>query len=375
MFSLSFTSRFLFVVILMTSMMVYFISTPCAQLLDTYTINGVEVDKTAKSAAAARRLALAEGRQLAFLRLIERLVPKKEHQNVQKPKIEPLERMISGVQIESEKNSQVRYIASLNIEFVASEVRRYLRGAGVGFAETFSKPILVLPILRRESGDVLWSEMNEWHEAWKKLPKSYSLTPFKIPDADPLLSGLINADQALNGEQSRINAIASYFGTKGVLLAVATVKQDRLSSENIVELVVSRFRTGISDNTEVRSLRTPISTPMSSFFASAAKRIRDDFSETWKINNQIRFADRDTIYVTVEFDSLLEWIDIRTKLEAVAALEQIDVTRISLDKVLLRLSYFGSPDQLSMGLSQKNLELKQNNGNWAITSVSGVVPN
>jgi len=372
MFSLFNMCRGLFFVISMTLLLACFNVAAWSTASDPYAINGVSVDKTAKSAAAARRLALAEGRRLAFLRLIGRIVPKNQHYKIKKPKIESLEKMILGVQIESEKNSQIRYIANLNIEFLAPEVRRYLRGVGVGFAETFSKPILVLPILRGENGDVLWAYSNEWRAAWKQLPRSYSLTPFKIPDADPLMSKLINADQALNGEQNRISAIASHYKTKGVLLAVAALKKDRLSGEKIVELVVSRFGTGISDNTEVQSLRAPTSTPMFAFFTSAAKRIRDDFSESWKINNQIRFSDRGTIDVVVKFDSLPEWINIRTKLEAIAALEQIDITQISLKRVLLRLSYFGSPDQLMVSLSQKNLELKQNTDNWTITSVIGL---
>jgi len=342
-----------------------------AQTVDPYTVGGVDVDKTAESAAAARGLALAEGRQLAFRRLLDRLVLDHERPKVPLPAAEQLEGLISGVQIESEKNSQVRYIATLSIGFAADEVRRYLRESGAGFAETFSKPLVVLPVLRREGGDLLWETENSWRKAWAELPRSYALVPLSVPGDDPQLNELINADQALNGEQSRISAVAGRYGAGGVLLAVAAVRTDAETSETVIGLVISRFGTGAADNTEVRSLRAAPDTPVESLLAQAAAQIRADISESWKVNNQIRFEDRATIDATVAFSGLPQWISIRARLESVAAIDQVEIDRISRKKAFLRLHYFGDPAQLRIGLSQRNLDLIRDAENWVIAVVDG----
>ena len=52
---------------------------------DLFTVRGVRVDATAETAPAARDRAIAEGRRLAFRRLVERLVPASQSRSIPSP--------------------------------------------------------------------------------------------------------------------------------------------------------------------------------------------------------------------------------------------------------------------------------------------------
>ena len=58
--------------------------------------------------------------------------------------------------------------------------RRLLRGAGIPFAETMSKPLVVVPVLRTENRTVLWEENNPWRAAWIKTASANGLVPLLV---------------------------------------------------------------------------------------------------------------------------------------------------------------------------------------------------
>ena len=134
---------------------------------NAYKIDAVFVDHTAASAEIAREFALKEGRFDAFQRLIQRMVPEQEMEKLPKISDEKIEELVSAVQIGYEKSSEIRYIASLNFVFSRRDVRRYFRSLGVGFAESFSKPLLVLPIYSERNKKFLWEAQNPWRKAWE----------------------------------------------------------------------------------------------------------------------------------------------------------------------------------------------------------------
>ena len=120
---------------------------PCstaAQLGGVYTIAKVIVDETAESAAAARGVALKIGQKKAYQRLIKRIVPIEDFTKLPELSDLQLVQLVSGLEVVEEKISPIRYLAQLIIRFNPSAVRSYLRNAGVRFAVTESKAMVVL---------------------------------------------------------------------------------------------------------------------------------------------------------------------------------------------------------------------------------------
>ena len=129
----------------------------------------VPVDVTAKSAATAKKEALTNGEVLAFSRLLERLTLLDELDRLPRLGSTGIATFVKDISVADEKTSGVRYLAKLTVRFKRREVRKLLMDLGISFAETRSKPALVLPVYQAAGALMLFDDPNPWREAWSGL--------------------------------------------------------------------------------------------------------------------------------------------------------------------------------------------------------------
>src|SRR5579863_4615414 len=107
----------------------------------------VPVDATAASATTARDTARLDGERRAFAALLDRLTLAKDRGRLPAPSDTTLNQVIIGFEVANERRSTVHYLADYTFHFRADVVEQLLRDRGVPFAETASKPVVVLPVL------------------------------------------------------------------------------------------------------------------------------------------------------------------------------------------------------------------------------------
>ena len=137
-----------------------------AQSLNVFTISGVAVDEVAESAEVARKKAFANGERKAFERLFKRLTVRADHVRAGDAAVKDISALVQDIQVADQKNSQIRYLAKLTFRFKPAAVREFLRDMAVGFAETRSKPVLVLPVYESAGAVSLWDDSNIWRDAF-----------------------------------------------------------------------------------------------------------------------------------------------------------------------------------------------------------------
>ncbi|CAN0553497.1 unnamed protein product, partial [Laminaria digitata] len=224
-----------------------------AQTGDVYTVGGVAVDMTAETAAVAREQAIAAGHELAFRRLMARIVPDSQRANLPVLTQSGIVPMVLSFEIESEKRSSVRYLGSLKFRFRRSDVRQFLQNSGVGFAETRSKPVLLLPVYDSAGAKLLWDDPNPWLAAWNAVPPSDGLVPVRLPVGDLADIRDISAEQAVAGNTNQLALIAERYGASAVLVAETSVTVDPGSGARSLT-VATRYFGGTSDGrTAIRS--------------------------------------------------------------------------------------------------------------------------
>ncbi len=125
---------------------------------DIFTVADIPVDATANSALAAREAARIDGQRRAFGVLIERLTLAADRGRVPRLSDQQLTELVRDFEVANERSSAVRYLADYTFRFRPDEVRQVLRSAGIPFAETMSKPVTVLPVLRQGGATALWDE-------------------------------------------------------------------------------------------------------------------------------------------------------------------------------------------------------------------------
>ena len=333
-----------------------------AQQTEVFTVKDVVVDATAATAAVARDQAIAEGERLALQRLLARLTLRRDEGRLPKPSAGELTDLLAGCEVQEEKNSPVRYIARLTYHLKPRAVEQLLRAAGVGFAETPSKPIVVLALLRSDSALLLWDDPNPWRTAWSALPPADGLVPFSAPVGDVNDIAEVTAEQAARGDRARLAAIAARYGAGGALVAAATLRREAGSGRSVVDLAATRYGAALQDQIKVASLAGGPGESGQALLSRAAQAIEDEVTERWKEDNLLHFDQAQQAVVSVPIRGLEDWVKVQQRLREIATITRADLVYLSRGEARVALSYLGDAAQLKQALAQRDLVLSDEGG-------------
>src|SRR3974390_951429 len=118
-------------------------SAVAADRVDIFTVS-VPVDATAANANTARDTARLDGEHRAHAALLDRLTLASDQARLPAATDAMLNDLIEGFEVANERRSTVRYLADYTFHFRRDAVERVLREQGIPFAETPSKPLVVL---------------------------------------------------------------------------------------------------------------------------------------------------------------------------------------------------------------------------------------
>jgi hypothetical protein len=332
---------------------------------ELYTVYDVTVDKTAASAAQAREIALAEAQAQAFDRLVRRLVPRERQAAVPRQNAQAMARLVRGFEVDRERSSNVRYIATLRFRFDAAAVRDVLRGAGVAFAETRSKPVVVVPVLMEGDAPKLFENPNPWRAAWAGQAGSDGLVPFMVPPGDAMDQIEIDAAAAATGRIDNPDAVLRRYGAGEVMIAVATPEPNSGGAVSITVAVTRGDREG--GGAQVQSFSGE---SLALALRQAAALIAVGIEEGWKRDNLIRFDKEQSLIATVPIGKLEDWVAVRQRLTQVASLKSAGLVAFSRREAVVRLVYFGDEQQLKLALAQSDLALQGAASGWTIALAS-----
>jgi hypothetical protein len=337
-----------------------------AQAPSVFTVRNVTVDQTAATAAEAREAALIDGERKAFRKLLERLTPRAQQAQLPRTTNQQVAELIENFEVQSERASAVRYIATYTFRFNPDGVRALLRRANVPFSETYGRPLVVLPIYQDGDVAVLWDDPNPWLAAWRTLPPADGLQPLIVPLGDLTDIGLISTDQAQRGDAERIAAIANKYGAAGAVLVEAVV--DRANpARPAVQTATTRFDGGGGDQTLVESYTAAAGEEQDALLARAAAQTANAIEEQWKSDVALQFGQEATLVTDVVFAALGDWVALRDRLADTAMIRRTEVLNLSRNRAQLELHYIGTESGLRLALAQKDLVLDHDTAGWQLT--------
>ena len=339
--------------------------TAAASGAEAFVVRDVAVDATAANATAARDTALAEGHSVAFGRLIARIVP--AGQSARVPPLDPaaIAPLVHSFEVGGEKTSRVRYLARLTFRFDRTALRRFLRASGVPFAVARSKPVLVLPVLRRAGTYLLWDRPNPWREAWAGLPRAGELVPLVSPAGDLQDLRDISARQAVAGEPARIRAIAGRYGAASVAVMVASERRAGGAPGALRVSVTTHGADGGKRTVAEDHPVDPAATDAERYRAAAARTARR-IQESWKSENLLLFDREGQIDAAVPVSGLDEWVAISRALAGTPSSDGTRVLALSRGAVDVRLRYFGDIEGFRAALRLNDLVLDRGAGGWVL---------
>ncbi len=337
---------------------------------DVFTIAPVRVDVTAASASAARDQALVEGERRGLQMLIERLTLAAGRSRLPQPNNAQLSDLVQGFEVANERHSGVRYIADYTFHFRPDAIRQLLTRAGIAFAETPSKPLVVLAVLQDGDRPMLWDDPNPWRDAWARAKLPPGLVPLVIPLGDINDVTAIDADAALHGDDARLRTLSQRYDGDDVLVSAATVNQGATRS---LDVVTTRYTPGdpASRQTWSNSVTANAGENDAAMMTRALSDAMARVEEAWKVANILDVRQSGTLLVHVAAGSLRDWIAVRDRLTGIPAVRSSQLMAIDRGGAQVEIRYVGDPAQLRLALAQRNLELSGNDPDWVLRQRGG----
>jgi hypothetical protein len=332
---------------------------------DVFTIPRVPADATAANATAARDQALADGQRKAFNILMARLTLPTDAARLPNVNATQLTDLVQGFEVGNERRSGVRYLADYTFHFRPEAVRQLLRQSGIAFAETPSKPLVVLPVLHDGDRTVLWDDPNPWRDAWNSLKLPLGLVPVVTPLGDLNDVAAVDADTAARGEPEHLAAVSQRYGGADVLVTQAVPKTD---GSDGVDVTTTRYTPGVSgsEQTWVTSETANAGEGALDLMRRAAGDTMAQVEEAWKVANILDTRLSGTLVARVPVGALPEWIAVRDRLVGIPAVRSSQLVSLDHDGALVEIRYIGDPAQLRLALGQRDLELSGTDPDWVL---------
>jgi len=345
------------------------------KIRNVFTITNIKVDVTAKTASVARKQALAEGEQEAFELLLKRLTLRIDHQRLPELEVEEISSYVQDFSVLNEKTSQVRYLADVTYRFKPKDIRQLLRDNNIQFAETPSKPILLLIVYEVAGSVALWDNPNPWREAWMKLSqtskfrgnekRTVGLVPMNFGNADLTDIATISAELAVKEDKRGLTAIAKRYGTSSTIIIIGSPSL-ALKEKLILKVRMLRHGDGGRDNEILLEFEGKKDEKIDNLLYRSAKEIKAMVEDHWKKDNLLNFEHSGFINATLPIKSIEEWVNIRNRLAGVAVIENIELVIIAREKVRINIKFIGEIEQLKLSLAQADLLLTSEQGNWIV---------
>ena len=185
-----------------------------------FAVQGVAADVTDKDVATAKNKALFEVQMKAIVMLAQRLGNETFAAEIAKLEPKDVLPLLKSLSIEEEGTGPGHYIGKFTVRFIPAKVERLFESYGVTVVSEQATPMLVLPIWKAAEGTELWED-NLWRTAWLNLHAEQSLVPLIIPIGDLEDTAAITAQDVLNLDPIKLEALRRRYGTRTILVAIA----------------------------------------------------------------------------------------------------------------------------------------------------------
>ncbi len=331
-----------------------------------FTVGNYPVEANAKDAVAAKAAALADGQQSALRSLLRRIVPVTAYRRLKTMPPPNAAELVDGVSIKDERNSPTQYLATLDVSFRADGVRNLLRRNGIPYVDQQGPQTLLVPLYRTATDGPYTSGKGLWFEAWKGLDLSHTLTPVKLdalrPEIHPdtinaLVKGTGGAERVITGE----------YKSERVVFALA---QPDASGKNLVVTLAGADAVGSFVLTRKYSIAggdTAYAAELAAVIGLGVMEGRWKAAKAGAVGGiDVTTAGGDAIQLQVEFTSMAEWNDMRSRLLEVEGASDVEVGALSGRSARVGLRYPGGAGELSMALMSQGLKMSNNSGIWVV---------
>jgi hypothetical protein len=337
-----------------------------AKTSTVYSVAKVSVTADADNAVAAKEKALAEAQQIALHRLLKRMTNWRSHAKLPVLTDEMVEKMVEGLSVRRESNSNTRYIAMLDFNFEPNAVRDILNRFNIPYTDQQAAQILMLPIMV-EGGAVRPGTSNAWYQALSNVDSEHALTPVKLASPRDDVTASMVSDLGTKA-QSVFESLKYQYRSENLVLAVADVdpKTTQLRLRLLGQDAVGPFSLS-------RTFRIPERDVdyTAAIAAQVAVMVIEGRWKTTRLASQGALAgsaDLETIALTAQFSGLKAWQEMRARLQKVPGVQGLDIKALNARGASITVDYPGGAARLAQAAQSQGLTLEQRGQEWLLVT-------
>ncbi|MDG1004058.1 MAG: DUF2066 domain-containing protein [Emcibacteraceae bacterium] len=330
-----------------------------------YSLYNIKVDETSSNVAVARDRALRKGQRIALEQLFRRIILKNDREKLPTFKDNEVVEFISGFEINEEKRSSVRYIASLVVHFNRSKINDVLSFYKIPFAETLGTSVSVLPVLEKGGAILLWEEGNGWLDAWHQHDVIHKLVPIGTPFPTLKNKLYISGLQARTNNQKLIETFISENRINDLIIAYAVIGKNLSAGKLTLDIELKRNSLkNKDDSVALLSVSVPYldeteKLNYTALFKAGVDVTTDWVDDSWKSKVLVSYGSASTILVKGNLLAVDDWLFMQKQLAKVNLVRKVSLKGISTQAVDLEIEFAGGPEQLSLSLEQQGLSLEK----------------
>lgn len=344
-----------------------------------YTIYNIEIDQTSRNVTTARDAALLNGQRMALDRLFRRIILISDREKLPNFSNAEITEFISGFEVNDERRSGVRYLASLVVHFNRSKINKILSQYEIPYAETLGTAVSIMPVLEEAGTLTLWENTNDWRLAWETHDVINNLVPVKIPE--PTLKNRMYIS-ALQAKNHNLNAIRGYINENmlnELIIATASVHKTNFDNQLHLEITLHRNSSTQQGNDSEPEKTISVSMPaadefdesnIKALYNKGVDAASDWIDDLWKSKVLVNYGVASKIFATGTLNELGDWLTIQEQLRHVNLVRNINLLNITINQVDLEIEFAGDPEQLALSLAQQGLNLYQDKNQKYMLAIS-----
>jgi hypothetical protein len=318
----------------------------------------VAVDERAETAEQAQTNGMRRATDLAFRRVLMRLLRSEEATTAFIEANSP-DRFVDFFHIASENTIAGRYIATLDYCFSAATLRDAFRDAGLLWAELRSPRILVLPVWLAPDGARAWQPDNAWLAGWRDtVSEADGLVDFTLLEPTILNERSLRAADLAIADQRVLRRAATVAGADQIMLV--TARLDYRGSQLILAVDGQLFTATAEQLTVLgKMVDTPVNDNLEMQLDLARKSILTELESGWHAANTIRGGQTQEITVVVPVASLSQWVERLEAFDSLAVIDSYLIRSLNVRGGVVTLRLVGDAAAFENGLSARRLRLRQ----------------
>jgi hypothetical protein len=337
-----------------------------AKTSTVYSVAKVSVTADADNAVAAKEKALAEAQQIALRMLLKRMTNWRSHSKLPVLSDEMVEKMVDGMSVRRESNSNTRYIATLDFNFEPNAVRDILNRFNIAYTDQQAAQILMLPVMI-DGGVIRPGTNNAWYQALSGVDGEHALTPVKLASPRDDITTSMISDLGTKA-RSVFETLKYQYRSENLVLAVAEV--DPKASQLRLRLV---GQDAVGNFTLTHAYRIPERDVdyTAAMAAQIAIKVIEGRWKTTQLASQGALAgaaDLETVALTAQFSGLKAWQEMRARLQKVPGLQGLDVKTLNARGASITVDFPGGAPRLAQAAQSQGLALEQRGQEWLLVT-------